>query len=95
MKVTALTILFIMTVVIFIVLIYGFYVELKERQLPKWKRVQYFLLREFVQDEFIHSQKDLIDLKSTLIYRYRLTPQQADDCIENLYDPKWFELNIT
>lgn len=96
MKIQAitLTILFILSVMLLITLVIGFYTELKERKLPRWKRVFYYLRREFLQHDFIHSQHDVIEVKLILIDKYKLTVEQANGALDNIYDEEWFELNI-
>jgi hypothetical protein len=80
-----------MVVFTLLVLLYAWYVE---RNTPRWKRVYFYLRREFGQDNYEHTAKDLLDIKINLLERYDLKASQVDLAIENMYDEEWFKVNI-
>lgn len=91
MEINSLTMFFTVAILVsFVVLVIASIMET-----PLWKSIYYHTVDGYHQLDEDEDYLGLMTLQESLVSKYNLTIEEANSCINNVDNPKWFEAYFT
>lgn len=69
-------------------------VVIRDKRKPKWKKVHDYVFTIMYNLDQDDDYNQLVQMRETVVKDFNLSYEEADKCIEKVFNQEWYRLNI-